>query len=221
MKRIIRRISLLFFLFFILLSGAFVIIDKYVSSQGEKYLIDLDTTLHADAVIVLGAKVYDSGSPSMILQDRLNMGIAVYNEGMVDKILVTGDHGRKEYDEVNSMRAYIQDKGITEDDIFMDHAGFSTYESMYRAKEIFCVERVIIVTQEYHLKRALYIARTLGIEAYGVSSDTHVYPGMDYYELREKAARVKDYFKVKLKIEPTYLGETIPIWGSGVMTQDE
>ena len=86
------------------------------------------------------------------------------------------------------------------------------------AKEIFCVDKAIIVTQEYHLKRALFIARTLGIEAYGVTSDIHQYPRRDYYELREKAARVKDFFKSHLKLKPTYLGQVIPIWEDGNLT---
>lgn len=191
----------------------FLMIDHYVSTEGMKYIIDMNEENTVDAIVILGAKVINDEVPSIILQDRLITGVEAYNIGASKKILVTGDHGTKEYDEVNTMRKYIKEKGVAEEDIFMDHAGFSTYESMYRAKAVFCIERAIIITQEYHLKRALYIARSLGIEAYGIPSDKHIYPKMSYYELRERAARVKDFIKTKLKMKPTYLGESIPIAG--------
>ena len=113
------------------------------------------------------------------------------------------------------------DQGILSQNIFMDHAGFSTYESLYRAKEIFCVEKMIIVTQEYHLYRALYIAEQLGIEAYGVASDQHVYGGQVMRDIREVAARCKDFMTAVIKPAPTYLGECISIEGSGDLTNDD
>ncbi len=217
-NRMIKRIGIVVGVFVAILGFTFVLLNAYVSKEGSKYIIELEDSVAVDAVIVLGARVKKSGVPSEMLQDRLDMGIAAYEKGMSNRILVSGDHGTREYDEVNSMRKYLKDQGISDDYIFMDHAGFSTYESMYRAKEIFCIERAVIVTQEYHLKRALYIARAMGIEAYGIPSDHYVYPKMAYYEFREKAARVKDFFKSKLKMKPTYLGEVIPIWGNGLET---
>lgn len=133
---------------------------------------------------------------------------------------MSGDHGRKEYDEVNIMKNYAIEKGIPSENIFMDHAGFSTYESIYRAKEIFEAKKVVIVTQEYHLYRALYIANQLGIEAYGVGADPRKYVGAAYREIREILARDKDFIKCVFKPEPTYLGDTIPVSGNGDITND-
>ncbi|MBR2471712.1 MAG: YdcF family protein, partial [Clostridia bacterium] len=119
------------------------------------------------------------------------------------------------------MKRAAVDAGIPSEDVFMDHAGFSTYESMYRARDIFEADKIIIVTQEYHLYRAIYIARELGIEAYGVSSDYgNIYGGQSIRENREILARFKDFVKVIFKPEPTYLGETIPVSGDGDNTND-
>ena len=135
-------------------------------------------------------------------------------------LLMSGDHGRKEYDEVNTMKQYAIDAGVPSGDIFMDHAGFSTYESIYRAKEIFGAERIIIVTQEYHLYRSLYIAEKLGIEAYGVSATLHGYGTQEQQNIRETLARFKDFFYALVKPEPTFLGEFIPISGDAYPSHD-
>ena len=134
---------------------------------------------------------------------------------------MSGDHGQDEYDEVNIMKDFAIEKGIPSEDIFMDHAGFSTYESIYRAKEIFGAKKIIIVTQEYHLYRALYIAKTMGIEAYGVGADPRQYVGAFNREVREILARNKDFVKCIFKPEPTYLGDPIPINGNGDDTNDK
>lgn len=173
-----------------------------------------------DCILVLGAKVWDDGRPSYMLEDRLNQAIELYNAGYSDRILMSGDHGRKEYDEVNAMKQYAMDKGVKGEHIFMDHAGFSTYESMYRARDVFQVESAIIVTQRYHLYRGLYIANELGLDAYGVPSDSRQYAGQTMRDIREAAARVKDFFGVIFRVKPTYLGEAIPITGSGNLTDD-
>lgn len=133
---------------------------------------------------------------------------------------MSGDHGREEYDEVAAMKQFAIDEGIPSEDVFMDHAGFSTYESIYRAKEIFQADKILIVTQEYHLYRALYIANQLGVEAYGVSSDYHTYVGQFMRDFREMLARVKDCATCIFKPEPTYLGEAIPVFGDGNITND-
>ena len=173
-----------------------------------------------DCILILGAGIWGD-SPSPMLQDRLEEGIKLYNEGVAQKIIMSGDHGRKNYDEVNIMKEYATQKGVPSEDIFMDHAGFSTYESIYRAKEIFDADNIVIVTQEYHLYRALYIADKLDISAYGVNSDPRKYSGQVYRELREIIARNKDFINCILKPKPTYLGETIPISGNGNITNDK
>lgn len=174
-----------------------------------------------DCILVLGCGVRSDGSPSDMLHDRLRRGVELYDLGAAPKLLMTGDHGRENYDEVDVMKSFAVDSGIASDDVFMDHAGFSTYESMYRAKEIFQAKKIIIVTQQYHLYRALYIAESLGLEAYGVASDYRAYSGQWTRDVREILARVKDFGTSIFRPEPTYLGEAIPIWGDGNLTNDE
>ncbi len=173
-----------------------------------------------DCILVLGCGINDDGTPSDMLSDRLRRAVELYEADIAHKLLMSGDHGRPDYNEVGVMKQYAIDSGIPSEDIYMDHAGFSTYESMYRAKEIFQAEKIIIVTQEYHLYRALYIAEKLGIEAYGVASDQRTYTGQLARELRETVARCKDFAKVFFKPEPTYLGEEIPVSGNGDITND-
>ena len=133
---------------------------------------------------------------------------------------MSGDHGSEEYDEVNIMNSFAVENGIPDSDIFMDHAGFSTYETVYRAKEIFEADNIIIVSQEYHLYRALYIAKKLGVKAVGVSADLNTYRGQTKRDLREILARDKDFFNCIIKPEPTYLGDKIPVSGNGNLTND-
>lgn len=211
----------------LILAGMFaltfiLIINAHVKSSVKGRIVTPDeaASMDADCILVLGAGVRDNGRPSPMLVDRLLQGIELYNNGFSDRLLMSGDHGRKEYDEVNVMKQFAIDRGIASEHIFMDHAGFSTYESLYRARDIFETERIIIVTQKYHIYRALYIADKLGLEAYGVASDPRRYAGQNIRDLREIAARVKDYFTVIIKPTPTYLGETIPISGNGDLTND-
>jgi SanA protein len=197
-------------------------INEYVKASTKDKILSPDEAaqLNVDCVLILGAGVWDNSRPSHMLQDRLLQGIDLYQAGTSDRLLMSGDHGRKDYDEVNIMKKFAIDRGIPSEHIFMDHAGFSTYESMYRARDIFLVKKVVIVTQGYHLYRALYVANALGIEAYGVASDPRIYAGQDYREIREAVARVKDFFAVIFKPKPTYLGDTIPIEGNGDLTND-
>ena len=174
-----------------------------------------------DCILVLGCFVKENGQPSDMLLDRLTRGVELYNLGSAPKLLMSGDHGRKGYDEVAAMKQFALNKGIASEDIFMDHAGFSTYESIYRAKEVFQADKILIVTQEYHLYRALYIANQFGLEAYGVSSDYHTYYGQFMRDLREVLARIKDCATCVFKLEPTFLGEAIPISGNGNLTNDD
>ena len=174
-----------------------------------------------DAVLVLGAQVKPDGSLSKMLKERLDTGISIYKAGITDRMIMSGDHGREDYDEVNAMKNYAIERGVPSGCIFMDHAGFSTYESMYRAKEIFEAERLVVVTQKYHMYRALYDAKALGIEAAGVTCDTRVYSGDKYRKLREMAARIKDVGYTIAKPRPTYLGDVIPVSGNGDVTNDK
>lgn len=198
-------------------------LNAYVVSSVDERIISAESAAEFDdfdCIIVLGAGVRN-GSPSPMLQDRINCGVALYMDGIAPKIIMSGDHGRKDYDEVNVMKAEAIEAGVPSEDVFMDHAGFSTYDSIYRAKEIFGAKKALIVTQKYHLFRALYIARELGVEAYGVSADVRGYRGAVYREVREVLARNKDFAKCIFKPESTYLGEAIPVSGDGNITNDK
>ena len=192
-------------------------INFYVVGMANKRMIkdnDYSSLKNVDCILILGAGIWGD-KPSPMLQDRLDEGVKLYKEGIASKIIMSGDHGREEYDEVNIMKEYAIEQGVPSEDIFMDHAGFSTYESIYRAKEIFDADNIVIVTQEYHLYRALYIAEKLDINAYGVNSDPRKYSGQTFRELREILARNKDFINCIIKPEPTYLGESIPVSGDG------
>lgn len=211
----------------LLLASALVLvslftINAYVISSVQDRIITLGeaVSIEADCILILGAGVWEDRRPSHMLEDRLLLGIELYKNGASDRLLMSGDHGRKEYDEVNVMKQFAMDKDIVSEHIFMDHAGFSTYESLYRARDIFEAGKIIIVTQGYHLYRALYIAEKLGLESYGVAADPRQYVGQEKRLLREVLARVKDFFKVIAEPEPTYLGEAIPVRGNGDLTND-
>jgi len=208
----------------ILLSAAALLILNAIvcaASDGRILTVEEASQLDADCILVLGAGVRDNGTPSHMLEDRLKTGIALYEAGAAPKLLMSGDHGRAEYDEVNVMKDFASKAGVPSEDVFMDHAGFSTYESLYRARDVFCAKRVIIVTQEYHLHRALYVARALGLDAWGVGADLRTYAGQSMREVREIAARAKDALWCVLQPAPTYLGDAIPVSGNGDRTNDK
>ena len=217
-KKIIKTLLLIIVIFISIIFSINTIVFLSTNQQikNEK---DIKQYKDIDCIIVLGAGIRQN-SPSPMLEDRLLKAIDLYQDHLSSKILMSGDHGRKEYDEVNIMKNFAIEKGIPSENIFMDHAGFSTYESIYRAKEIFKAKKVIIVTQKYHLYRSLYIANQLGIEAYGVAAELRNYRGATYREIRELLARNKDFIKCIFKPKPTYLGETIPVNGNGNITND-
>ena len=219
--RILKKLIVLLLCAVLLCGIGVIAIDFYVVKSTEKYVLTPETAGSGyDCILVLGCGVWGS-RPSHMLEDRLLQGIELYHDGASEKMLMSGDHGRENYDEVNVMKDFAADRGVDTGDIFMDHAGFSTYESMYRAKEIFNAEKILIVTQDYHLHRAIYDARALGIDAYGVESNPREYAGQLYRDIREVLARNKDFIYCILKPEPTYLGEQIPVQGNGNITNDK
>lgn len=203
--------------------GALTLVDASMRLSSGKRILSPEAAAEledVDCILVLGCLVHDSGRPSDMLSDRLRRSVDLYDRGAAPKLLMSGDHGREDYDEVDAMKRYAVDAGIPSEDVFMDHAGFSTYESLYRARDVFQAKTVLIVTQEYHLYRALYIAKRLGLEAWGVSSDYHTYWGQSMREVREVLARVKDWAICIFQPLPTYLGEPVPITGNGELTHD-
>ncbi len=223
MKKRVKNISIILLILCITGIGILHIIDAYVISEAKGKIINIETAKEKefDCIIVLGAGLKTDGTPSLMLKDRLDKSIELYKNDIAHKIIMSGDHGEIQYDEVNAMKEYAISRGIPSDDIFMDHAGFSTYDSIYRAKEVFLVSRTVIVTQEYHIFRALYIAEKLDLNAYGISAKEYNYGGQDYREWREKLARVKDYIYTIAKPKPVYLGETIDVLGDGNQTNDK
>ena len=199
-------------------------LNAMVKSTTKENIISVEEAAaleDVDCILVLGCGVHDDGRPSDMLHDRLRRSVELYEAGAAKKLLMSGDHGRAGYDEVDAMKSFAVGAGIPSEDVFMDHAGFSTYESMVRAKEVFQAKKIIIVTQEYHLYRAMYIGQQLGLEVYGVSSNYRNYRNQRDMNTREVLARVKDVFSCIFWPEPTYLGETIPVWGDGNLTNDE
>ena len=174
--------------------------------------VTLDSTPEKSVWLVLWASVLSSGRPSTILQDRLDSAYELYEGGKIENILVSGDNSREEYNESDAMGDYLVGRGVPEDDVFRDYAGFDTYDSMYRSRDIFGVESMMIFTQEYHLSRSVYIAKRLGIDAVWVISDKHIYLWMPRYKTREVLSRVKAFFDVEiLKSKPKFLGERIEV----------
>lgn len=207
----------------ILGSSAVLIANAFVKGSTTPHILSPEKAAElrdVDCIIVLGCLVKADGTPSDMLADRISVGVSLYQNGTSPKLLMSGDHGQKEYDEVNTMKSCAISAGVPSEDIFMDHAGFSTYESIYRAKEIFGADKIVIVTQQYHLHRALYVAEALGIEAYGVSADLRSYAGQTKRDLREVLARIKDMAYALFKPLPTYLGDPISLDGSGDVTND-
>lgn len=198
-----------------------VAVNAVMTGTYEKLTDGLPEGKKYDCIIILGARVFDDGGVSAMLADRLDVGLRLYNEGYSDRIIVSGDHGQAEYDEVNTMKKYLTDRGVPSEAVFMDHAGFSTYDSIVRAKEIFGCESVLIVTQKYHLYRALYIASSIGLDARGASASLREYAGQTMRDVREYAARVKDVGSVVFRVKPKYSGDKIPITGSGDLTNDK
>ena len=222
MKRRIKRFFIILISAAVLLAAAVFVPNFIVIKKTESNIVTLEEATElsdVDCAVILGAGVRE-GKPTPMLRDRLLVGIDLYKSGAAKKLIMSGDHGSTDYDEVNIMKSFAVDRGVPDEDIFMDHAGFSTYETIYRASEIFEADNIIIVSQKYHLYRALYIAEKLGIKAVGVSADLDTYRGQTKRDLREILARDKDFFKCIFKPKPTYLGDKIPVSGNGNLTND-
>jgi vancomycin permeability regulator SanA len=223
-KKKLLKIAIIILIICITAGIAALILNAYVKNHTKGRIIDANEAARlsdVDCILVLGCGVNPDGSLSYMLRDRLNLAYDVYTLGASDKLLMSGDHGKTDYNEVRAMKEYVMNQGVTDESaIFMDHAGFSTYESIYRANEIFGAKKILIISNTYHLYRSLYIAEQLGIEAYGVGVPDK-YSGKEYREFREILARDKDFIKCIFKPEPTFLGEKIDIHGDGTVTDDE
>ena len=224
MKHLLKKIIrfLLFLIVAVLAAG--LLTNGIVLIHGGRFIRTMENMTAEngdwDCILVLGCGVRADGTPSPMLRDRLDRAKELYDVGLAPKILVSGDHQKESYDEVNHMKQYLMDAGVPSEDIFMDHAGFSTYESMDRARKIFQVKSCLIVTQQYHLYRAVYTARGLGIDAEGVAAKQVRYNGQIVREVREVLARSKDFLNVIVQPESVG-GSVISLNDSGDVTNDQ
>lgn len=209
LKKIFRYIvyTVLILILCIVLTNIFI----HILSKTYIYK-SVDQVPESETALILGASVYSDGELSGIFKSRVDKAIDLYKAGKVSKILASGDNSSVYHNEVNPVRDYLLAKGIPDKDIFLDHAGFDTYSTMYRARDIFQVSSVIVVTQNFHLPRSIFIARVLGLKAYGIVADKAFIPIHNY--IREIFADEKALIDLVLHRKPKFLGETIPITGT-------
>lgn len=175
-------------------------IGRHIVRQASPFIVDTPEKLpdlDFDAALVLGARVYPGGTMSPRLRDRVEQGICVLEAGKTKPILLSGDGRGEYYDEVEAMQRYCLLRGVDKEMIWGDPLGLSTYQSMLRARDVYGLGRIVIVTQRYHLYRAVYLARSLGIDAYGVSADLRPYSDQSWQDTREMLARVKAFFNAQ------------------------
>ena len=215
-----KRLGVMGVLLFVLGCMSALSISHYVFVQGSAFVV-AQNDASAPVILVLGAGLTSDGVPSDILRDRLTVALALYNEQRGEKILCSGDNGQEQYDEVNAMRIWLLEHGVAAEDIFLDHAGFDTYSTMVRASQVFGVTDAIVITQDFHLPRALYGAYAQGIHVQGVSASLQPYVKESLFTFREIPARIKMFFTVFFEVPPMYLGEPIALEGDGRMTWDE
>ncbi|MCL2874215.1 MAG: YdcF family protein [Defluviitaleaceae bacterium] len=195
-------------------------IQSHIKRFAAPFIVSLEDAPEVDAILVLGAFVHPDGRVSGVLYDRLTYALRLFEAGKAEVIIVSGDHGQTYYDEVNAMRNWLLDRGVPREKIFMDHAGFNTYDSMYRASLIFRVESIIISTQNFHIYRAIYIARRLGLKAYGYPSPDRAVFNMRANNTRESLARVRAFLDVEIvRRGPRFRGDEIPFWTNGILTE--
>lgn len=212
-------------LIFLAFLASIFLINFHIIQKSSPYIFSDYHTLPnlqspQPVAIVLGALVHSNGQMSDMLTDRVAQAITLYRAQKIQKILVSGDHGQVHYDEVNVMKNFLLIQGVLPTDIFLDHAGFDTYDSLYRAHHIFGIDSAVIITQEFHLSRAVYIGRSLGMNVSGLIADRYIYAGIERNQFREILARVKAYLNVNFHSQPKYLGPPIPITGDSRLSWD-
>ena len=216
-KRTLRRVLLVLGLLCLLAAAAVLGPNAWVvlSTRGKILTLSDAPPEGVDCILVLGCGVYSDGSPTPMLSDRLTRAVELYEAGWSDKLLMSGDNRSKYYNELATMNRVARDAGVPAGAIALDYAGLNTYDSVYRARDIFGAKRIVIVTQRYHLYRALYLARALGLEAWGVAADGENYRGQTMRDLREILARDKDFLQAITQPLPTYLGDPVPLSSAG------
>ncbi|WP_437970706.1 ElyC/SanA/YdcF family protein [Sorangium sp. So ce260] len=204
----------------LLVGGAFLVHAHLLVRRSARIYRDVDVVPRGQVAIVPGALVWPDGTPSAVLEDRLAAALALYGAGKVQRILVSGDHGRVGYDEPNAMRAWLVRRGVPSEDVFMDHAGLRTLDTMQRAARVFGVRDAVVCTQEFHLPRALYLARAAGFPAVGYAADRRVYAKADLDARRELLATALTLVETWAGRGPRFLGPAVPIQGDARASHD-
>jgi SanA protein len=212
--KIIKRLCIFIAVVFLISITLIFAINAMIYIKTKPYIYNKTSNIpHAQTVIILGAAVLPNRNLSPVLKDRVDTAIQLYESKKVSKILVSGANSTVAYNEVNPVRTYLLSKGVFGQDIFLDHAGFDTYSTMYRARDIFKVNSALIVSQSFHLPRAVFIARKLGLNAYGVNADSGHILFINY--IREVFADEKAVLSLMFNVKPKFLGASIPITGNG------
>jgi SanA protein len=206
-----KRMFYVLLILIILAVATFVLIQLIVTRSVKGKLYSLEAVPPRDVALILGARVYSDGTLSPMLRARMDRGIELYKSGKVEKLLLSGDHGRKVNDEVNAMREYALAAGVPAEDIFLDHAGFSTYDSVVRAREIFAAPSVIICTQWYHSYRAVWLAERFGLDAIACPVEDLAIYDMPANNVRESLARVRAAWDALTRRSTALGGPQIPI----------
>ncbi len=199
-------------------AAAIAVCNAVVTADAASRTTEVASAERADCILVLGAGVWATG-PSPVLEDRLETALALYRAGKAPRILVSGDHGRPEYDEPGAMAAWLEARGVPAEHVFLDHAGFDTHSTMVRAREVFGVERALVVTQRFHLARALYLGNAAGMAVQGVAADRRPYERARWYDARETVSRARAVVDAVTARRPRYLGPTFDLSGDGRATR--
>jgi len=212
-----RKYKISFFISLVLMIfiTSFWYVQMTVNKFEEDIIYKIENTPTSSVALVFGASVFSDGTLSGVLADRVDTAIELYKADKVKKIVMTGDNGSNRYNEVVPMRDYAIEKGVNEDDIILDYAGFDTYDSCYRARDIFDLDKykVVAISQEFHLNRISYICNNLGVKVVPLSADKHTYIGIDKMVFREILAKVKAFLEVEfLHLKPKYLGDKVEVF---------
>ncbi|MDP3278893.1 MAG: ElyC/SanA/YdcF family protein [Deltaproteobacteria bacterium] len=220
-KRIAKRALWVVLGFAVVLFGLAMWAENRVRVSAQSRVFSLANARETEVAIVLGARVYANGQPSIILQDRLACGLSLYRRGLVSYVIVSGDHGTDGYDEVRAMREWLLARGVPSEKIYVDHAGFRTLDSMARAAQVFSARRASVCTQAFHLPRSLWLARAFHLDAIGVIADQRSYKSRRVDAVREWLARVRAVLDTSvLHTQPRFVGPGIPLGSDTRATHD-
>jgi SanA protein len=207
-----KKRKMIFLIIFLVLMGIIFAPRLIMVQTAKKRIYDLKSVPVTRAAVVFGAGLNRDGTPTPVLRDRVKTAHQLYQAGKVEKVLMSGDNRFINYNEPGAMKAYAVEIGIPEEDIVLDYAGRRTYDTCYRAKAIFQLSEAILVTQDFHLPRALYTCNTLGLNSWGVSADLRPYRDSGFWKIRETLASLVAFIQVHITNPEPVLGNLEPIF---------